>query len=48
MNILGTAHGKNFNEPLKATTPTDPDLTGLRDPQDPSKMNYVKRPVESS
>jgi hypothetical protein len=25
----------------------DPDLTGLRDPDDPSKMNTVNRPIES-
>lgn len=26
----------------------DPDLIGLRDPDEPSKMNWVKRPIESA
>jgi hypothetical protein len=29
------------------TSTSDPELIGLKDPQDPSKMNTVRRPVES-
>jgi hypothetical protein len=32
---------------VKEVAWNDPDLTGLRDPNDPSKMNTVKRPIES-
>ncbi len=45
--ITGTAHQKTFDQPLKIITPQDPELLGLRDPDDPSKMNWVKRPIES-
>lgn len=35
--------------PLRPLTgPDDPDLIGLRDPTDPSKMGWVKRPIESA
>ena len=47
-NIRGRAHGKDFDQPLQRIDYRDSELTGLRDPQDPSKMNYVKRPVESA
>ena len=33
---------------LVAIKATDPDLAGLRDPADPTRMNKVKRPVESA
>jgi hypothetical protein len=39
------AKKKTFD--VKEIEGTDPNLTGLRDPSDPSKMNTVKRPVES-
>ena len=45
--IIGFAHAKMFNDPLKRIEVTDPDLIGLRDPDNPSKMNWVKRPFES-
>jgi|KBSSwiStaDraftv2_1062776.scaffolds.fasta_scaffold04794_10 hypothetical protein len=45
--IIGFAHGKMFNDPLKRIQAIDPELIGLRDPDNPSKMNWVKRPVES-
>lgn len=45
--IVGNAHKKDFDEPLKRVKDTDPGLIGLRDPDDPSKMNLVKRPIES-
>jgi hypothetical protein len=47
--IQGAAHSKEFNqklEPLK--NEYDSDLIGLRDPDDPKKMNKVKRPIESA
>lgn len=47
--IKGTAHSKTFDEKLKPVADVnDPQLIGLRDPDDPSKMNYVKRPKESA
>ena len=45
--ITGPSHSKMFDDPLKTINPTDPELIGLRDPDDPSKMNFVKRPIES-
>lgn len=37
------------SHPLKRLSgPDDPDLIGLRDPTDPSKMGWVKRPIESA
>jgi hypothetical protein len=45
--IQGQAHSKTFNDPLKKIKPSDPELIGLHDPDDPSKMNFVKRPIES-
>jgi hypothetical protein len=45
--ITGWAHKKTFNDPLKKIKPSDPELIGLHDPDDPSKMNFVKRPIES-
>ena len=45
--ITGPAHGKVFDDPLKQVKHTDPELIGLRDPDDPSKMNWVRRPFES-
>ena len=45
--IIGRAHKKTFNQKLKEIDEKDPDMIGLRDPQDPSRMNYVRRPVES-
>lgn len=38
---------KPFDEKLKTTNQGDPELAGLRDPCNLSKMNWVKRPVES-
>jgi hypothetical protein len=45
--ITGRAHGKSFDEKLERIKSTDPDMTGLREPQDPSKMGCVKRPMEA-
>jgi len=45
--VVGNAFGKTFDNKLTTITHTDPDLTGLRDPSDPLKMNCVKRPAES-
>jgi hypothetical protein len=47
--IQGPAHSKEFDqklEPLK--NEYDSDLIGLRDPDDPEKMNKVRRPIESA
>jgi len=46
-HVQGRSHGKQFNDPLTKITVRDPDLIGLRDPQDPTRMNLVKRPKES-
>lgn len=50
-SLQGTDHSKTFDINLEQDEahikPSDPDLTGLRDPEDPSKMNCVKRPAES-
>jgi hypothetical protein len=47
--IQGTAHSKTFNEKLKQVTDVnDKELIGLRNPDDPSKMNAVRRPKESA
>lgn len=45
--IQGEAHGKTFNDPLARITVASPELIGLKDPQDLTKMNLVKRPKES-
>lgn len=45
--ITGQAHSKVFNDPLKKIKPTDPELIGLHDPDNPGMMNFVKRPIES-
>lgn len=42
---IESTHKKDFD--VKEIKASDPDLTGLRDPDDPSKMYPVKRPVES-
>jgi hypothetical protein len=42
---IESTHGKDFD--VTEIKWDDPDLTGLRDPDDPSKMYPVKRPVES-
>jgi Domain of unknown function (DUF4157)/Protein-glutamine gamma-glutamyltransferase len=47
-HIQGTAHSKVFNDKLARITQSDSDLTGLKDPDDPSRMNLVKRPKESA
>jgi hypothetical protein len=41
------SHFRKFDEKLRLITDTDPELIGLRDPGDPTRMNLVKRPVES-
>jgi hypothetical protein len=47
--IQGTAHGKSFDDKLKrVNNVNDPELIGLRDPDDPTQMNFVKRPKESA
>jgi hypothetical protein len=50
-NIVGLSWGKNFNEELRRLNETDPekepDLPGLRDPNDPSRMYCIKRPSEA-
>jgi hypothetical protein len=46
--ITGKSHGKTFDDPVKETTPDNPELTGLKDPEDPSQMGQVKRPIESA
>jgi hypothetical protein len=38
---------KDIDIELKPTYVDDPELTGLRDPKDPSQMNLVRRPIES-
>ncbi len=45
--IKGKAFGKTFDEKLQRIKADDPDLTGLREPDDPSKMGCVKRPIEA-
>lgn len=45
--IKGRIFGKTFDEKLKPIKATDPDMTGLREPEDPSEMGCVKRPVEA-
>jgi hypothetical protein len=45
--ITGRAHGKDFNDPVETITAQNPELIGLHDPDDPSKLNFVKRPYES-
>jgi hypothetical protein len=45
--IQGDAHGKTFYDPLTRITVTSPELIGLRNPADLTKMNLVKRPKES-
>ena len=48
-HIKGEAHSKTFDEPIKPVTDVnDPQLIGLRDPDDPAKMNFVKRPKEAA
>jgi hypothetical protein len=36
-----------FDDPVASITIANPDLIGLRDPEDLSRMNVVKRPKES-
>jgi hypothetical protein len=45
--IKGRIFGKTFDEKLKRIKANDPDMTGLRNPEDPSKMGCVKRPIEA-
>jgi len=46
--IQGFAHSKSIDMELKQLTDVnDPELIGLKDPDDPAQMNYVRRPVES-
>jgi Domain of unknown function (DUF4157)/Protein-glutamine gamma-glutamyltransferase len=47
-HIQGKAHSKDFDEKIDRITERDPDLVGLKDPDDPSRMNLVKRPKESA
>ncbi|MGC2696892.1 MAG: DUF4157 domain-containing protein [Candidatus Angelobacter sp.] len=50
-NVVGTSWGKDFNEPLRpldqVNPEKEPDLPGLRDPNDPSRMFCIKRPSEA-
>lgn len=51
-NLTQEAHGwvihaKSKTFKVEPITWSDPDLTGLRSPDDPSKMNCVKRPAEA-
>lgn len=38
---------RRFHELRALTGPADPEIIGLRNPDDPAKLNYVKRPVQS-
>jgi hypothetical protein len=46
-HVQGDGHGKMFDDPVASITIANPDLIGLRDPEDLSRMNLVKRPKES-
>ena len=46
-HVQGDGHGKIFDDPVSPITVNDPDLIGLRDPEDLTEMNLVKRPKES-
>jgi hypothetical protein len=41
-------HFRSFNERLEPIKSSDRELVGLRDPEDPGRMNEVKRPIESA
>ena len=43
-HVQGDGHGKIFDDPVSPITVNDPDLIGLRDPEDLTEMNLVKRP----
>lgn len=47
-HIRGTAHGKDFDEKIAPIKQSNPDLIELKDPEDPTRMNLVKRPKESA
>jgi hypothetical protein len=47
-HIRGSAHGKTFDKKVQPITASDPELIGLKDPSDPTRMNLVKRPKESA
>lgn len=46
-HVQGDGHGKMFDDPVASITIANPDLIGLRDPEDLSRMNLVMRPKES-
>jgi hypothetical protein len=47
-HIQGPAHGKQFDEKIDLITQSNHELIGLKDPEDPTRMNLVKRPKESA
>lgn len=41
------SRARRFYDLRELTGPEDPEIVGLRNPDDPSRLNWVNRPVQS-
>jgi Domain of unknown function (DUF4157)/Protein-glutamine gamma-glutamyltransferase len=47
-HLQGDAHGVHVDRKVVTVTPSDPEMIGLRDPENLAQLNLVKRPKESA